>query len=410
MSVSAPALAIVVKGFPRLSETFVARELQALEARGLAFSLYALRHPGSDAALVENKVSAAAHYLPEYLHEAPLRVFAAAVRVRRMPGFAAAWRAFRADLTLEFERGRVRRFGQACVLACEMPESVRHIYAHFAHSPASVARYAAIMRGIGFSISAHAKDIWTAPAWDLRQKMREAGFVTVCNRAGYDRLATLGGGRLNLIKHGLATDALIAAAPAQTRDGSASNDPVRLVSIARAVEKKGLRTLVDALAQLPRGLAFRFDHYGGGPLINELKEKTRGLGLDDRVTWHGPQTHAAVIAALDRSDLFVLPARMGSDGDRDGIPNALLEAQARGLAVISTRVGGIEEAVADGRTGQLVAPGDADALAAALRELIRRPQAREALGREALAHARRAYDAQAGYDALADLIRKQVKG
>jgi glycosyltransferase involved in cell wall biosynthesis len=405
----APKLAVVVKGFPRLSETFVARELQALEARGVAFSLHALRHPGSDAKLVENSVSAAPRYLPEYLHEAPLRVMTAVIRARGMKGFGAAWRAFRADLGLEFERGRVRRFGQACVLACEMPECVRHIYAHFAHSPASVARYAGLMRGIGFSISAHAKDIWTAPEWDLRQKMREAGFVTVCNRAGYDRLAVLGSDGLHLIKHGLAKSTVAVAAPAQTRDGSQANDPVRLVSVARAVEKKGLRVLVDALAQLPRTVAFRLDHYGGGPLIGELKEKSRGLGLADRIVWHGPQPHAAVIAALDRSDLFVLPARMGSDGDRDGIPNALLEAQARGLAVVSTRVGGIEEAVADGQTGRLVASGDGAALAATMKALIQNPSAREALGRAALAHARQAYDAEAGYDALAELLRKQIQ-
>ena len=100
---------------------------------------------------------------------------------------------------------------------------------------------------------------------------------------------------------------------------------------------------------------------------------------------------------------------MGSDGDRDGIPNALLEAQARGLAVVSTRVGGIEEAVTDGRTGRLVTPGDAGALAAALRVLIQSPSERLALGGAALAHARQAYDAQAGYDALAELIRKQMQ-
>jgi glycosyltransferase involved in cell wall biosynthesis len=290
-----------------------------------------------------------------------------------------------------------------------MPESVRHIHAHFAHSPASVARYAAMMRGIGFSISAHAKDIWTAPEWDLRQKLREAGFVTVCNRTGYDRLALLGDGKLFLIKHGLAKDAVVATAPTQLRDGSAASDPVRVICVARAVEKKGLRTLVDALAHLPRTLAFRLDHYGGGPLLGELREKSRALGLTDRLTWHGPKPHAAVIAALDRSDLFVLPARMGSDGDRDGIPNALLEAQARGLAVISTRVGGIEEAVSDGTSGRLVAPGDADALAAALRELIQRPKAREALGRAALEHAGQAYDAEAGYDAIAGLLRVRTQ-
>jgi glycosyltransferase involved in cell wall biosynthesis len=407
---TAPKLAIVLKGFPRLSETFVARELEALQARGLNFSLHALRHPGSDAKLVENRVRAVPAYLPEYLHEAPRRVVDAIVRARKMPGFGAAWRAFRLDLALEFSRGRVRRFGQACVLACEMPSSVAHVYAHFAHSPASVARYAAKMRGIGFSISAHAKDIWTAPEWDLRQKLGEAGFVTVCNLAGYERLVSFDRGRLHLIKHGLARDAVAAKTPAQSRDGSGAGDPVRLICVARAVEKKGLRTLIEAMAKLPRTLAFRLDHFGGGPLLGELKEKARGLGVTDRVTWHGAKAHSAVIAALDTSDLFVLPARMGSDGDRDGIPNALLEAQARGLAVVSSRVGGIEEAVSDGRTGRLVAPGDAEGLAGVLHALIQAPAARAALGQAALEHARTAYDAEAGYNEIARLLNERIEG
>jgi len=405
----APKLAIVVKGFPRLSETFVARELQALEARGVPFSLHVLRRPGADAALVDNKVQAKPQYLPEYLHDEPGRVLRATMRARGLPGFAAAWRAFRVDLADEFARARVRRFGQACVLACEIPDGVRHIYAHFAHSPTSVARYAAIMRGIGFSISAHAKDIWTAPDWDLKRKLHEAGFVTVCNRIGYDRLASLGDDkRLHLIKHGLAEGAMADHVPSQSRDGSQHEDPVRIVSVARAVEKKGLRVLLDALARLPRSLSFRLDHFGGGELLGELKAKTAALGLTDRVIWHGAQPHADVIAALDTSDLFVLAARLGSDGDRDGIPNALLEAQGRGLAVISTRAGGIEEAVTDADTGRLVAPGDADALADVMFELIQAPAKREALGRAALERARHAYNAEAGYDAIATLLQERT--
>ncbi|MCE9523721.1 MAG: glycosyltransferase [Alphaproteobacteria bacterium] len=404
-----PLLAIVVKGFPRLSETFIAREFEALERRGLSFALFALRHPGGDAALVDNSVKAAPRYLPEYLHEAPLRVAQALVMARRLPGFASAWRAFRHDLSSEFARARVRRFGQACVLATSMPASVRHVHAHFAHSPTSVVRYAALMRGIGFSISAHAKDIWTAPDWDLQRKLKDAAFVTVCNRAGFERLAAQGGGDgLHLIRHGLSPELLAQAVRAQSRDGSAEGDPVRIVCVARAVEKKGLRTLIDALAQLPRTLSFRLDHYGGGEMLSALKEAATALELGDRVTWHGATPHAAIVAALDRSDLFVLPAVVGPDGDRDGIPNALIEAQARGVAVLSTRAGGIEEVVSDGATGRLVAAGDAVALARALSALIGDPALRTRLGSDALMQARRDYDAEAGYDEIARLLNERT--
>lgn len=402
-------LAIVVKGFPRLSETFVARELQGLEARGLTFSLHALRLPGSDAPFIENKVRATPQYLPEYLHEAPVTVARAFAVARSLSGFGAAWAAFRDDLRDEFARARVRRFGQACVLAAQMPSTVRHVHAHFAHSPASVARYAAMMRGIGFSISAHAKDIWTAPEWDLERKLAGAAFVTVCNKAGYDKLlATNGAASLKLIYHGLARDVIAAAPRAQSRDGS--GEPVRIVSIARAVEKKGLRRLLDALASLPRELSWRLDHYGGGDLLAELKAKAAALGLEARVTWHGARSHRVVIAALDDSDLFVLPSVVGNDGDRDGIPNALLEAQARGVAVVASRVGGIDEAVTDGRTGRLVQPGHAEALSHALAALIRDPKARATLGAGGLEHVRRTADAEAGYDAIVALLKERTGG
>ena len=407
----APKLAIVVKGFPRLSETFVARELQGLEARGLAFSLHALRKPGGDAALVDNKVSAQPQYLPEYLHDAPLDASRAFAAARRLPGFGAAWRAFRDDLASEFARARARRFGQACVLALQMPASVRHVHAHFAHSPASVARYAALMRGIGFSISAHAKDIWTAPEWDLKRKLDGAAFVTVCNRAGFERLQSFGAAApLKLIYHGLAREVIAPSARAQSRDGSDTRDPVRIVCVARAVEKKGLRRLLDAIAALPRDVSWRLDHYGGGDLLAELKEKARALAIDGRVTWHGPRPHAEVIAALDSSDLFVLPAVVGNDGDRDGIPNAVLEAQARGLAVLASRVGGIDEAIEDGRTGRLIEAGDLEAAGRALLALVRDPALRAGLGAAALEKVRRTGDAEAGYDEIAALLQARMTG
>lgn len=405
---TAPNLAIVVKGFPRLSETFIARELAALEARGISFSLHALRTPGPDAALVEHRVTAPPQYLPEYLRDAPGRVAHAFAAALRLPGFGAAWRTFRHDLGQEFAAARVRRFGQACVLSQQMPASVRHVHAHFAHSPSSVARYAALMRGITFSISAHAKDIWTAPDWDLRNKLGAAAFVSVCNRAGYERLAALKPARLELVRHGIERSLIVAAARAQTRDGSDAHAPVRLISVARAVEKKGLRRLLDALGSLSPAIAFRLDHFGGGELLDELKAKASALGLAERIFWHGPRPHREVLAALDAADLFVLPAVVGNDGDRDGIPNAVMEAQARGVAVLATRVGGIDEAVADGVTGRLIPPGDVAALAATMRALIGDPGLRAQLGAGGLAQAARDYDAEAGYDRIAALLREQL--
>jgi hypothetical protein len=147
---AAPAfgrIAVVVKGYPRLSETFIAQELLALEQRGLVLDIFSLRHPTDpDIHPVHRRIAARATYLPEYLHQEPGRVLRAWRAARYLAGYAEARRVWLRDLRRDRSRNRVRRFGQACVLATELPAGTTRFYAHFLHTPASVARYAALMR------------------------------------------------------------------------------------------------------------------------------------------------------------------------------------------------------------------------------------------------------------------------
>jgi hypothetical protein len=162
-------LAIVVKGWPRLSETFIAQELVALEASGIAFEIWSLRHPTDRKRHpLHDRLSAPVHYLPEYLRDEPLRVLRGLLHAATLPGFRAALCALRADYARDRTPNRLRRFGQACVLARELSPDATGFYAHFLHTPASVTRYAAILRGLPWSFSAHAKDIWTSPDWEKR--------------------------------------------------------------------------------------------------------------------------------------------------------------------------------------------------------------------------------------------------
>ena len=405
------ALAIVVKGFPRLSETFIARELEGFEQRGLRFSLHALRQPSHDAALTQYKVSARCQYLPEYLHDEPLAVLKAIASARKLPGFEAAVALFLRHIRRDFSRARVRRFGQACVLATRLGPDVRHVHAHFAHSPASVARYAAMMRRITYSLSAHAKDVWTDPEWDLREKLAGATFVAVCNRAAHARLAGLMPTEaLYLIHHGISRDIVAGSAREQVRDGSRPDDPVLMVTVARAVEKKGLRTLLKALAHLPGELSFRLDHYGDGDQLGALMEQCRTLGLEQSVRFHGAVAHSDVIEALDRCDLFVLPVGVAESGDRDGIPNALLEAKARGVCVVACDAGGTGEAVANGVTGRLVPSGVPELLAQALADSMRNPKTRQQFATNALLQDAPLFDADIGYERLVQLLRRESSG
>jgi glycosyltransferase involved in cell wall biosynthesis len=401
-------VAVVLKGYPRLSETFIAEELLGLEQAGFALRLIALRRPTDDRIHpVHRAIVAPVSYLPEYLHDAPWRVLAAWWRVRRKPGMTDMWRQFWRDLRRDVSRNRFRRLGQALVLAAELPPEVGHLYAHFIHTPASVVAYASLVLRLPWSCSAHAKDIWTSPDWDLAGKLDAAAWTVTCTRTGRDRLAALSpaGKPVHLVYHGLRLDRFVPlTVPRPPRDGSDEDAPVHLLTVGRAVEKKGFDTLIEALARLPADCAWRLTHIGGGALLGDLKRQATALGIADRIRFLGAQDQTVVLDAYREADLFVLPCRVAGDGDRDGLPNVLVEAQSQGLACVSTDVGGVAELIVPETTGLLVPPDDAEALAAALLDLIRDPLRRDRIGRAGAKRVAAAFDARTGLAALTALF------
>ena len=404
-------VAYVLKGYPRLSETFIAQEIRALEARGLAIAIVSLRRPTDPHShLIHGEIAAPIAYLPEYLWREPLRLWRAWRRVRRLSGYPAARRAWLGDLGRDPTPNRIRRFGQALVLAHELGGAVAHLHAHFLHTPASVTRYAALMSGLPWSCSAHAKDIWTSPDWEKAEKLEECAWAVTCTAANLDHLAALApAGRVELVYHGLDLERF---APAQEndhwgdtnvppRDGRDAGDPVIILSVGRAVEKKGYDDLLVALAALPDDLRWRLVHIGGGPLRAALAAQAGAAGLEGRIDWLGPQPFGVVLAHYRAADLFVLPCRIAADGDRDGLPNVLMEAMSQGLAVLSTRVSGIPELIDDDVSGRLVPPGDRAALGTALAGLIADPALRARLGRDGEARLRADFAMKRGIDQLA---------
>ncbi len=401
-------VAIVVKGYPRLSETFIAQEILALEQRGLDILIVSLRHPTDRVSHpVHREIRAPVLYRPEYLHDEPARVLRGWRRARRLPGYGAAWRGWLADLVRDPTPNRIRRFGQALVLAAELPADIGQLHAHFLHTPASVARYAAAIRGLDWSVSAHAKDLWTIPSWEKREKLAAARWAVTCTEHGRHHLADLAPSpdRVALSYHGLDLDRF---PPAPRRpaaaDGGDPARPVTVLSVGRAVEKKGYDDLLAALALLPAGLAWSLVHIGGGALADRLKRQAAQLGLDRHIEWRGAQPQPAVLAAYREADLFVLAAKVARDGDRDGLPNVLIEAQSQGLACVATRLPGIAELIEDGRSGALVPPGNPRALAAALERLIRTPALRQRLGNAGEARVRGHFDMNSSIELLARLF------
>lgn len=389
-------MVVLLKGYPRLSETFIAQELRGLELAGFRLELVSMRRPTDKKRHpVHDEIEAPVHYLPEYLHEEPLRVAKALAHCIGKPTFRKALSAFLKDLPRDISRNRFRRFGQALVLAREWPEGADWLHVHFIHTPAAVARYASQLLGMPFSVSAHAKDIWTSPDWELTDKLTDARWTVTCTRGGAEHLRTLSEnrGKVHLSYHGLNLDRFPPPnrAPA-TRDGSDPNDPIAILAVGRAVPKKGFDILLRALALLPENISWRLDHVGGGDELKTLKPLAEELGLSDRIRWHGSMSQQEVLQRYGEADIFALPCRIGKDGDRDGLPNVLVEAASQRIPCISTTISGIPELFVTGENGLLVEPENPQAFAAELERAIRHPSERDRMAGNAEAKVRGHFD------------------
>jgi glycosyltransferase involved in cell wall biosynthesis len=216
--------------------------------------------------------------------------------------------------------------------------------------------------------------------------------------------------RVDLNYHGIDTRRFPATGERRPpRDGKSAAAPVALLAVGRAIDKKGFDDLLHALALLPKDRHWRLVHIGGGPLLPALEGTARALGLRERIEWRGPQSQAAVLDAYRNADIFVLPCRITADGDRDGLPNVLLEAQSQRLACVSTTISGIPELIEDGRNGILVEPRVPAALADALGRLIANPALRQRLGESGFTRTTSEFSMDASAGRLAERLADCVK-
>jgi glycosyltransferase involved in cell wall biosynthesis len=398
-------LIFILKGYPRLSETFIAQEICALEKRGFAIDIVSLRFPtDKHVHPVHREIAANVRYLPEYLYQEPWRVLRSWAKAKLRRGY---WRAFAQwlkDLARDPTPNRARRFGQACVMVAELPDDAIRLHAHFLHTPASATYYAHLITGMPWSCSAHAKDIWTSPDWDKREKLATLDWLVTCTRDGYAHLREIAAAsgnpgdrdKVNLVYHGL-DFARFPEPPRRTRDLKA---PLRILSVGRAVPKKGYADLLQALALLPKEAEWRFHHIGGGPLLDDLKSLAETLQIAKYIRWQGSAPQEAVLEAYRDADIFVLASCIAEDGDRDGLPNVLMEAQSQKLAVVATSLAGIAELVVPGETGLLVPPSAPENLSGALLRLMRDPALRTRLADAGYERVRREFALERGIDDL----------
>lgn len=370
-----PVLGMILKGYPRISETFISNEIRLLEKRGFAIHLFSMRQPREDFTHDSvQKIRAAVDYLPETLVKPlPRLLYHNLCLAAKSPGIygAALKTAYRRFLRTR-KPATLKHLLQAGYLVHRLlPErEVTHLHAHFAHSPTSVAMFTSRLTAIPFSFTAHAKDIYTSDPRQIREKIGLARFVVTCTEYNKKHLRELSDGSTTPIHrnyHGI-----------DIRFFSAKNEipkqpapPYQILTIARLTAKKGLPTIYKALRILcDQGVALHHTHIGGGEDREKIIALIAELNLGSVTELLGTQPHQVVLAHYKNADLFVLGCEVAPNGDRDGIPNVLMESMAMGLPVVATHISGIPELVEHERTGLLVPPGQPDKLAENLLRLL----------------------------------------
>jgi glycosyltransferase involved in cell wall biosynthesis len=393
-------LVVALNGFPRLSETFVLHELLELERQGLRLHVIALRQPDE---IVQQeavgRLQAEVEYLPAVAATIPklaVRAAHAALFLRRPIGYLDGLAAVMASP--DFSRNDLRR---ALVLAHRLVRlGSPPLYVHFAHKPATLGRFASLLAGVPYALSAHAKDIWLTPPRELARKVRDARVVLTCTAQGQTYLAELAGGRtpVALAYHGVDTGG-------RARLDTPNTRPV-VLTVGRLVEKKGHETLLRAAAVVrERGHDFRLRIAGEGTEWSRLQRLVHTLELDATVTFLGPLSETEIRREYEQADLFALACQELENGDRDGIPNVVLEAMAHGLPVVSTACGGVSEALVDGTSALLAAQHDVEGFADRLERLLVDRALRNELGVAAQQRAVERFDRHANLPTVLAALR-----
>jgi glycosyltransferase involved in cell wall biosynthesis len=290
---------------------------------------------------------------------------------------------------------------QSLALARWMAEDgVAHVHAHWATMPTTAAVLASRHLGVRFSFTAHAWDIFVRNP-SLKAKVELAERIFTCTEYNRRYLAHWRPelkDKVLCAYHGVDLGRFQAPSPG----GHAADPEPLFLSVGRLVDTKGFDVLLAAYRLLrDRGCAFRALIVGEGPLRRSLQRRIRRAGLEGCVALRPVLTREALRALYAQAFAFVLPCVVARNGDRDGIPNVILEAMAMRLPVVSTMVSGIPEAVQDRRTGLLVPPRDPSAVADALELLLRRRSFAAVLGDHGRMWASTSFDAREHLQRLA---------
>lgn len=379
---NAPTVGYLPKGFPRISETFITNEVLELERLGLNIEIYSLKRPvGAGRQPTAGDVQAPLEYLPEKIVlSLPLLLPVHLALLLRRP--RRYWRCLRWTLARclrSRSTSTLRRFFQAGFLVGwhlrgrELP----HYHAHFCHGPATVAMFVRWLTGASYSFTAHAKDLYLTDPEILREKMSHASFALTCTAFNQRYMQEVGQGAcpVHLVYHGIDVERFTRGntsqvVPMRSRGTDGEHLPM-ILSVGRLVEKKGFDTLLRAYGLLrDQGLRFRAVICGDGEKRQELEDLIEELDLQEFVELPGAILQDELVEVYRQADLFALACQILDNGDRDGLPNVLVEAASMEVPIVATDVSGVPELVDDGINGFLVPSRDPRALADRMAKLL----------------------------------------
>ena len=369
-------LIYIVGTFPAFSTVFIDREIRSMRQQNVDLQIVAIRKPTEDQPLSSEQrdfMKDVTYLLPLdliafllgnllYLISQPLTYLGTFFYLISRP-----------HPNLRTRLMTILHFAEGVHAAYLLRgQTFNHLHAHFVDRAAIVALVASRLCKVPYSLTAHANDIYVNPVL-LREKIQGAKFMTTCTGYNFNYLtqemAQDLNGKLHLAYHGLD---LSNYQPASER--TPRTRPL-LMSVGRLTEKKGFTYLIDACrALVDQGYDFECHIVGPGPLYDTLTAQIESQNLTDVITLCGPIPHDDVISKYNEATAFVLPCIVAKDGDRDGIPNVLIEAMAMQLPAVSTNHSGIPELIEDGVSGLLVPPTDVLALTQALKTLLDDPQ------------------------------------
>lgn len=398
-------VAYLVNQYPKVSHTFIRRELRALEEQGVGVVRYSVRRVGEPLADPADREEQERTRV--VLDVGPTGLAAALVKQSALrPAAFARASALAAKVGHGSERGLAVHgayLGEACVLLDWLErDGIDHVHAHFGTNSATVAMLVEALGGPGYSVHVHGPEEFDKPqAISLGEKIERARFVCAISSFGRSQLYRWVGhahwSKIHIVRCGVEASFL-------EGDGRPFPSAPRLVNVGRLNEQKGQLLLVQAMGLLAKeGLDFHLTLVGDGELRGVVEEAIRRDGLEGKVTITGWASGDVVREEVLSAQALVLPSFA------EGLPVVIMEALGLGRPVISTYVAGIPELVEPGRSGWLIPPGSVEAIASTVREVLKTPTERlEAMGAEGRRAVLERHDVRVTAASLHGLLKRYV--